>query len=273
MRHIRPLVIALALVAVVAVLASFGVTRAQQRSSGPAAVMWTGDFETGNFAQWEGLLREGPGSAALIRARGSGPKRDVLQGRYAARFVLEPQTNENGSRIEAHQSRPESTGGAYGAESWYSWAEYVPAASRFAPHAGFNHLVQFHPEAPCSGGSLGVNGLARRPRLVLRMKGGDVLSYDGGCRVRYLRVFDLGVVPRDRWLRFRLHVRWSADPAEGFVEFWMNGVRVVPFTQLATAQPDVGTYLRQGVYRFRCACRTIVYADAMTVWTGTAATG
>jgi hypothetical protein len=269
MRHARLPVIALAPVAVVVVLASCGVTPAQQLSGGATRVIWTGDFETGNFGQWQEVLRDGPGSVAIIRARGSGAKRHVLQGRYSARFVLEPQTNENGSRIEAHQARPESTGGAYGAESWYSWAEYVPASSRFAPHAGFNHLVQFHPEAPCSGGSLGVNGLAKRPRLVLRIEGGDVLSYGGGCRLRYQRVFDLGPLPRDRWLRFRLHVRWSADPAEGFVEFWKNGVRVVPFTNLATAQPGVDTYLRQGLYRFRCACRTIVYADAMTVRTGT----
>jgi hypothetical protein len=126
--------------------------------------------------------------------------------------------------------------------------------------------VQWLPDVEeCSGAALSVDGLARPPRLRFRTKGGEIVSRDEGCTMSQERSFDLGPLPRDRWLRFRMHVRWSADPSTGFVELWMNGRRRIGLTHLATAPPDVAHYLRQGIYRFRCACRTVVYGDGMTV--------
>ena len=47
----------------------------------------------------------------------------------------------------------------------------------------------------------------------------------------------------------------------------MNGHRVIGRTQIATAPPGVNHYLRQGIYRFRCTCRTVAFGDGMTVET------
>jgi hypothetical protein len=47
-----------------------------------------------------------------------------------------------------------------------------------------------------------------------------------------------------RWHDFVLHVRWSADPAVGFVELWHNGARVVARTSvktMVTSTADGGT--------------------------------
>ncbi len=237
-------------------------TAGEARNLGANAsrVLWSGNYESGDFSQWQGILREdeSPGTAQVVRT-------PVAQGRYAARFVLGPQTAFSGSRIEAHQGSPETSGGVYGSETWYRFAAFVPRSASFAPHPSFNHLAQWLPAGPCFGSALSVNGVAEPARLLFNVRGGDVIRFGGSCDLRYERVFDLGPLPRDRWLRFRLHIKWHADPNVGFVELWMNGGRKIKRTLAATAPPDVHHYVRQGIYRFRCTCRTVVYGDAMTV--------
>ena len=241
-----------------AVLVQAVPTTAATRTTAHNRIVWTGGFETGDFRGWDDVLREGPGAATIVR-------KPVRQGRFAAKFVLEPQMSANGSRIEAHQPDPIFAGGEYGSETLYAWDEYIPASTRFARHASFNHLVQWHPYEECYGSSLAVDGEATPPRLLLRIRGGRILRYGDGCEMRYDRTFRLGRLKRDRWLRFRMHVRWSDDPNLGFVELWKNGVRVVRRTPVATTPPGIGVYLRQGLYRFRCTCRTVVFGDGMTV--------
>lgn len=236
-----------------------GAGQARDASSSAARVLWTGNYESGDFSQWEGILREdeSPGTAEIVG-------KPVAQGRYAARFVMGPQTSFNGSRIEAHQGSVATSGGVYGSETWYRWAEFVPSSATFARHASFNHLVQWLPALSCFGSALSVNGLANPVRLLFNVRGGDIVRYGGSCDFRYERTFDLGPLPRDRWLRFRLHIKWHADPNVGFVELWMNGGRKIKLTNVATSPPDVDHYVRQGIYRFRCTCRTVAYGDAMT---------
>jgi Polysaccharide lyase len=246
-------------VAAAVALTFFVAGGAGQAGSARTTLLWAGDYESGDFGQWERVLLETGGSATIVT-------KPVAQGRYATKFVLRPQTAANGSRAEAHQPSQDASGGRYGSETWYRWAELVPSSAAFARHRTFNNLIQWKQAIPeCSGATLSVNGLTRPVRLFLHVRGGDLVSYDEGCSFRYERSFDLGPLPRDRWLRFRLHVKWSADPNEGFVELWMNGGRKVPFTRVATAPPGVGHYVRQGIYRFRCSCTTVVYGDSMRV--------
>jgi hypothetical protein len=254
-----PAIVTLALTLTWAALAR-DTGRAQNASSGATRVAWTGNYESGDFSQWERVLRETiTGGARIVRE-------PVAQGRYAARFVLGPQTTYSSSRVEAHQPDKDASGGRYGSETWYRWAELVPSRAQFARHRTFNNLIQWKQDlAPCSGATLSVNGLAKPVRLFLHVRGGEIESFDEGCRFRYERSFDLGPLPRDRWLRFRLHIKWSADPSDGFVELWMNGGKKIPFTHVATAPPGVSHYVRQGIYRDQCRCRTVVYGDAMTV--------
>jgi Polysaccharide lyase len=247
------------MVAIALLLVAGDVGVAGEARPGSARVVWKGDYESGDFSQWQGVLRETITGGATIVGK------PVSQGRYAAKFVLGPQTDYSGSRIEAHQGNVVPSGGVYGSETWYRWASYVPASTSFARHASFNHLVQWHPALECFGAALSVNGLARPARLLLIIRGGDILRYGGSCDLRYQRAFDLGPLPRDRWLRFRLHIRWHADPSVGFVELWMNGGRKIARTSLATAPPNVHHYVRQGIYRFQCACRTVAFGDAMKV--------
>lgn len=261
-RRVRPIAYA---AATVTIAAAWSAAPGAAGEAGAAAtlesrVIWTGNYESGDFTQWERVLRETITGGARIVGK------PVAEGQYAARFELGPQSVYNWSRLEAHQPDTDASGGRYGSETWYRWAEYVPSSSQFARHRSFNHLVQWHPALDCFGAALSVNGLARSPvHLIFNVRGGDIVRLGGGCDLQYERAFDLGPLPRDRWLRFRLHIRWHADPSVGFVELWMNGGRKIKRTYLATAPPDVHHYVRQGIYRFQCSCRTVVYGDAMTV--------
>lgn len=230
-----------------------------------APLVWTGDYETGDFSQYEQVLSNGRDTSASIVTS------PTTEGRYAARFTLGPDTVDGYSRIEAHQPDRTKSGGRTGSESWYAFAEYIPSATGFAAHAEFNHLVQWHPtELPdgsgCTGSSLTVNGRATPPHLILRIKGGQVLTETGGCDTATDVSFDLGVVPRDVWLAFVLHVKWSPDPSVGFVELTLNGKTVVPFQHLSTQLSQTNTYFREGLYRFACSCTTTVYGDAVMIY-------
>src|SRR5262245_50565999 len=52
--------------------------------SAPAAVIWRGDYETGDFSQWGPFhVQAVPGGATIVTS-------PVRQGSYAARFVVRP---------------------------------------------------------------------------------------------------------------------------------------------------------------------------------------
>ncbi len=232
--------------------AFISVTTAACPSAGtPVSPTWLGNYETGDFAQWLQVPLEGPSTQAVEQSL-------VHEGRYAARFEI-------GSTSSAGRTEVQDDVAKYGGEEWYRWSEYVPASTAFAPHSSFNHLVQFHPWTdPCYGSSLAVDGLASPAHLILRMRGGTPTDLSAGCAFPSDRTFDLGEVQRDKWLDFVFHVRWSGDPGVGFVELWMNGAQVVPFTQLATADTGRDLHVRQGLYRFQCDCSTVVYGDGFS---------
>jgi hypothetical protein len=249
-------------VAAAALVACFGACSGESGgasgSSAATRLVWTGNYESGDFSQWYRVLQEDAGAARIVA-------KPVAEGRFAARFEIGPQTAEEGTRIEAHQPDVATSGGGYGSETWYRWATYVPSTSVFGRDKSFNHMMQWHPALGCFGAALSVNGLTRPHRLLFNVRGGDILEFGGSCRLRHERWFDIGPLPRDRWLRFRLHIKWHADPSVGFVELWMNGGLKIRRTYVSTAPPGVGHYVRQGLYRVHCTCRTVAYGDALTV--------
>lgn len=184
----------------------------------------------------------------------------VAQGTRAARFESGPSTSY--TRVELQRDVV-----AYDEAMRLEWDQFVPSTTQFAAHASFNHLVQFHPwYDPCYGSSLAVNGLTSPARLVLRMRGGRVSDLTGGCVYPTDRTYDLGPLPRDQWLHFVLAIRWSADPAIGYLSLTMNGQQVI--ARQAAAVGFLGpngerraVHVRQGLYRFQSAVTTVVYGD------------
>ena len=74
---------------------------------------------------------------------------------------------------------------------------------------------------------------------------------------------NLGSLQYDRWYDFVLHVKWSTDPAVGFVELWVDGQQRVPLThgQTLADVAAASVYWKQGFYRSAFAGPNTVYED------------
>ncbi|MBA3330503.1 MAG: heparin lyase I family protein, partial [Actinobacteria bacterium] len=73
-----------------------------------------------------------------------------------------------------------------------------------------------------------------------------------------------GALELDHWYDFVVRVRWSSDPARGFVEVFADGERWVPRTEGATMFNSHGAYWKQGFYRaqWRGGINTVLHDGA-----------
>jgi hypothetical protein len=217
--------------------------------SAQSAVLWSGDYETGNFSQWgEGTVQAVPGDATVTPGF-------ARQGRYAARFVVRPGDNpirSSGERAEVYRS----TGETAGTESWWGWSTYFPAAFNPNPDSFWNIFTQWHTTANNGQSNLNfeVNTQTSPWTIQLRTFGGDIDTNQ--------HRFALAALERDRWYDFIVHVRWAPDDS-GFVEVWLNGANVLPRTSIPTIYRGLGVYLKQGFYRGASGLTTTLYHDGM----------
>ena len=188
-------------------------------TSGSAGVGWRGDYETGNFSQWDGGVQEKvDGRATIVTS-------PVRQGKYAARYEVRPGDNNvagsgNGERTEALVLR--GTRGREGDEQWYAWSTmFAPDFS--ASNSDWNIFTQWH-NSGTTGGRVEfyINGNT----LGFTTHGGDPANPAA-------RAWDIGSKSNGVWYDFIFHVKWSTSNA-GFVEVWLNGNKVVPFTNTPT---------------------------------------
>jgi hypothetical protein len=64
-----------------------------------------------------------------------------------------------------------------------------------------------------------VRNSAGAPRLVFRLAGGPV----GNPQMRW--VDDPAPLELDHWYQIAVRMKWSPDPAQGYAEWWVDGVR------------------------------------------------
>jgi hypothetical protein len=102
------------------------------------------------------------------------------------------------------------------------------------------------------------------PPLTLQVSKVDTLELGGdGPSIPYRRT--VGPVRPGVWTDYVLHVKFSADPAVGFVEVWQDGVLTVPRHSRPTLDENPA-YLKQGVYRDAASTGTqIVWHDGLRV--------
>jgi hypothetical protein len=221
---------------------------------------WVGNFDGGALGQWT-TRQAVPGGVELVKK----PRRD---GRYAARFEVRPgddPIDANGERAELATGVSE-IGGTEGTTTWYGWSTYFPRSLH--PTLGertTNIFTQWHQTklerptcAPPVTFHLGTE--SRTPTLRLRLRGGRELST---CVYESMGNWDFGKVEYNRWYDFVVHVRWSSDPDDGFIEVWLNGENVVPRMTAATLIPGAGVYLKQGYYRTESRKKSVIFHDAM----------
>jgi Polysaccharide lyase len=225
---------------------------------GHASIFWSGDFETGDLSQWESVQAM-PGDVSVVTS-------PVREGSYAARFVVNPgdvPLGSGGERSEVRASQADS-GGYDGSEQWYGWSTMFPSNFNPTPGTTWNYFLQWHDSLNNGCGPNVVYQVdeAKNPAQIrLRVRGGSVSL--STCAAQYDRSWYPVSLTLNHWYDFVLHVKWSADPAVGFVEGWIDGNLVIPKTFNATLYPGDGIYVKQGFYREPSLLVSTVYQDAM----------
>ena len=162
----------------------------------PGSVLWHADFEDGKLGPW-----------ALVSDQGD-PSRLAV--------VADPRGNEKIARFTTHDTpdgdprtqlnAPVTHGD--GDEVYVRWRTLFP--EDFPSLQGWLAFFDFH--GPPYQGSPPITFAADHDRLRLRRH--DAYGFDS--------IWDVPL-ERGRWHEFVVHVGFSQDPAQGFVELWYNG--------------------------------------------------
>ena len=199
-----------------------------------ADVLWRGDFETGTLEQW-------PGAAKLMGVQVvTAP---VRAGRYAVRIDASNAAERKGNDRIEFQHQPKAPGTAEGTERFFAWSLYTP--KRLEP--GHHSLGYFE-----------VRNLWTQV-MAFEAEGEDIKF---STRVPYaLRWTGKGRFTPGRWHDFVVHVRWSRDAQQGFVEVWFDGEKVVPLTHTATLRDENEIFLQVGLFRKSSAVPETLFLD------------
>src|ERR1051325_6783564 len=187
-----------------------------------AEVIWRGDFETGDTAQWKGAPKSD--SIKVVQE-------PVREGKYALRIDGTNAARKGKlDRIE-FQHQPLPPGTSEGTERYFGWSVYLP--KKFTDT---HHNVGYF-----EGRNAWPQGLALEP------KGGALIFPP---RVPYKQQWaGKGKLTAGRWHDFAIHVLWSRDPAKGFIEVWFDGENVVPLAKTATLKDENVCFLQVGFAR------------------------
>ena len=201
--------------------------------------LFVGDYESGDFSQWDICQTATTNSGCRSFARGDRTMQivqdDVRQGRYAARFDIQPGDVPDFGGGERAEVRSDAAGAVVheGDERWYQWSMKFPADFQ-NPTGVWFIVMQWH----AGSGS---------PPLAINI-GDDGNVQIGGDGLKGEGRQTLGPVRRGEWVDYTLHVKFSRDHDGGFVEGWENGRQTVPRTARASMTSDEN-YLKQGIYR------------------------
>jgi hypothetical protein len=204
-----------------------------------AGVVWRGDFESGALTQYTGKQWVSPDRLQVVES-------PVAQGRYALKATVrqgDDPINASGNRNELVFQGPEKEGSEY----YYRWQ--VMFASDFPSVRTWQLFTQWHHDGCC--GSPPVEFFVYGEEIRLTMT--DSVT---PWRTKLVR----GV-----WQDFIFRVKWSPDPAVGFIELWHNGQQVLSKRSLATMYAGQGIYLKLGLYRNDTVQPVgVVYHDGFT---------
>lgn len=225
-------------------------------------VVFVGDYDTGDLRQWWTLQawdwNEFPGSyctySACVADAGAGHP-------TAARFEVrdgDVPPFGGGERAEVRTGDGATSGGyvSEGDERWYELSVRFDESfvNPRRNSRGWFMVMQWFPAA--GGGTA--------PALTLQVSRTGDLELGGANEAAPFRRA-VGPVRPGVWVDYVLHVRFSVDPALGFVEAWEDGVLAVPRHNRPTLASDT-SYVKQGIYRDAAASGThVVWHDALRI--------
>jgi hypothetical protein len=228
-------------------------------------VLWSGNFDTGTFGQYDSLQQYTTGRASIVGSASSlgGPSTPRDGSDFFQCRVVSGDNVYGGERCEALKG---GLGIVNHADQWYGWSTAMPSSF---PAAGLNVTGQFH-----SNSSLALNGQANIQFAVdygqLLWVGSKttphwILGVNGctGSNGQYVnqtcsKAFDLGAMSNwigAGWVDVVLHVVWS-DATNGTVELWMKKANSSTYTKYVSQVGNISNlyqgysaYLKLGLYR------------------------
>jgi uncharacterized protein (TIGR03382 family) len=209
-----------------------------------AAIVWKGDFETGNLSQWDRTQSVASNRLLVVS--------DVVrEGRYALRAMVrkgDDPIKASGNRNELLYMGLEPSGSEY----YYKWSTLFP--QNFPRSSKWQIFTQWHHE--------GLNG---SPPLELYVVDDELRMRVGGTSGQ---VVWRAPLQREKWNDFVLRVKWSSDPKVGFVEMYHDGKLVVPLRRMATQYKGERNYLKVGLYRdASISPEGVIFHDGFTMAT------
>ncbi len=198
---------------------------------------WRGDAETGDKSQW---CKQTVANDSRIQV---GSER-VSQGTYSYRVELRHGDNPSGNRATLASGPSGKLGQCHiiknGDEAFYGWSVYLPSKT-FETVDKWRLVLQFK----------GVH--SGSPPISLNIKGSNWLlnnrpTASSGEIHRWK-----SPLQKDTWEKFMMHIKWSTDPNDGFIELVYNGNLVLPKLNvanihLASGKP-VDNFVALGIYR------------------------
>ncbi|MEM6990909.1 MAG: polysaccharide lyase [Myxococcota bacterium] len=204
-----------------------------------AAPEWVGDLETGDFSQWTQYdnITGNPAGFAVVED-------PVFEGQYAAQISLSQGDVAVGGLTRNELEYSPDAASFEGSERYYSVALRTDD-----PWGNDWHSLWYWEGNPVFAPVMTLNAIG--PQLQFR-------TFLGGDQELWNAPFTPG-----QWHEFILHVRWSPDPAVGFVELYYGGDVVVPMTSVQTMHGEgVPNFMHAGILRSENIGLTeILYVD------------
>jgi hypothetical protein len=247
----------------VAASAATPVVSSSAPTSAPSGtVLWNGDFETGNFSQYDSLQQFVTGRASVLAsATGNGGPSAPRKGNnfFQCRVV-------NGDNVYGGERCEALKGGlniANGSDQYYGWSLAMPANLPANGLTGQFHGTYDYAQADVQFfidhgqvGAFGATGSA--PRWVLGVNGGPAVPGGQYVSNTYSRAYDLGPLSNwvgAGWIDVVMHIKWS-DTTTGTVELWMKKAGTSTYTKFVSQVGNVANlyqgytaYLKLGLNR------------------------
>jgi len=209
-----------------------------------ATPVWMGNFETGDLKQWSSAQARAPDRLEVVS--------DVVREGSRALKVTVRQGDKfpgaSGNRNELVYMTHEAPGSEY----YYKWSTLFP--ENYPSSNTWQLFTQWHQDGCCGS-----------PPLEFYVVGEEMFLRAGGSNGQ---IVWSGPLVRGRWNDFVLHVKWSPNPREGFVELYKDGQLAAPKTYAATQFNGERNYLKLGLYRDSSISQVgVVYHDGFAMGT------
>ncbi len=203
--------------------------------SAGATVVWRGGFETNDLSQWGEKVNANRWSVVTTPVR---------EGTHAGRVELHEGDVGPSNLIRAELGYHPPAATFQGSERWYAFSIRVETTP---PLQNLDHqFTYWECDAPLY-----------RQSMSFHLKGEDLTFQTSAQKGPNITPFK-GKLAAGAWHDFVLHVKWSLDATQGFVELFYDGAQVVPKTPVRTmyatqdnagndAMP-LGSFIHQGLF-------------------------